>query len=67
MPRVGQHLRVRVQEIEMNGQENPAAHLGVRFSEQVLQLIAAALGLGLYAIGLIALKWWVYPGWTWRG
>ena len=33
----------------------------------LLQLAAAGLALLLYALGILAVKWWVYPGWTWRG
>jgi tetratricopeptide (TPR) repeat protein len=33
----------------------------------LLQLAAAGLAMLLYALGIVALKWWVYPGWTWRG
>jgi len=33
----------------------------------LLQLAAAGLALLLYALGIVAAKWWLYPGWTWRG
>lgn len=37
------------------------------FGDGTLQLAVAAMGLVLHATALVAIKWWVYPGWTWRG
>src|SRR6187402_3170255 len=38
-----------------------------RHSEATWQLVAAVLAFVLYFVCLLALKWWIYPGWTWRG
>jgi tetratricopeptide (TPR) repeat protein len=37
-----------------------------KFVARVRLLVLGHL-LVLYVVGLLALKWWIYPGWTWRG
>ena len=34
---------------------------------QFLQIAAAIFVLLIYSLAIIAIKWWAYPGWTWRG
>jgi tetratricopeptide (TPR) repeat protein len=39
----------------------------IALNTTLLQLAAAGLAILLYVLGLVAVKWWGYPGWTWRG
>ncbi|TCO80393.1 tetratricopeptide repeat protein [Plasticicumulans lactativorans] len=38
-----------------------------RLPKSLLQVAAAVIAVGVYGAALLALKWWAYPGWTWRG
>jgi hypothetical protein len=38
-----------------------------RLPRLLLQVAAAVIAVGVYGATLLALKWWAYPGWTWRG
>ena len=40
---------------------------GLHLSAIARQSAAATAAIALYGVAALAMKWWLYPGWTWRG